>query len=89
VDLGTENHRSPGTQILDFGNDIMTGTIRGRCYDGVSRAPYNPKTHEWSETLRKALPGAHMTITGAVSNGALIALQAVKLSTKSQLRRMN
>lgn len=55
VNLGSENHRSPGSEILLFGNDLMTGTVRGKPYKGVSRFMFNPKKSDPTQRLRIAL----------------------------------
>ena len=36
VDLSTENHRSKGTEIALFGNDLLTGQFRQQAYQGLS-----------------------------------------------------
>lgn len=57
VDLGTQNHRSPDSEILAFGNDILTGKIRGAPYKGVSSMAYRPEKPppNWNHLLRHAL----------------------------------
>lgn len=57
VDLGTQNHRSPDSEILAFGNDILTGKVRGAAYKGVSALPYRPEKPppNWNHLLRRAL----------------------------------
>ena len=34
-DLGNENHRSKGTDIIDFGNDLLKGKFREGVYTGI------------------------------------------------------
>lgn len=57
IDLGTQNHRSPGSEILAFGNDILTGKVRGTPYKGVSALAYRPEKPppNWNHVLRYAL----------------------------------
>ncbi|MBA3022662.1 MAG: ATP-dependent helicase [Gammaproteobacteria bacterium] len=35
VDLSTDNHRSGGTEIAAFGNDLLTGKFRQNAYNGI------------------------------------------------------
>lgn len=43
VDLGSDNNRSPGTEIAMFGNDILTKTPRKAPYAGVGQTLYDPR----------------------------------------------
>lgn len=36
VDLSSDNHRSAGTEIVMFGNDLLTGRFRQNTYEGVA-----------------------------------------------------
>lgn len=42
VDLSTDNHRSVGTDIGTFGNDLLTGTFRQESYTGIECCVYEP-----------------------------------------------
>ena len=42
VDLSTDNHRSAGTDIGIFGNDLLTGRFRQRSYNGIDCCLYEP-----------------------------------------------
>jgi DNA helicase-2/ATP-dependent DNA helicase PcrA len=46
VDLSTDNHRSAGTDIGVFGNDILKGKFRKEPYVGVQIYVYPPKTDQ-------------------------------------------
>lgn len=39
-DFGTENHRSKGTDIADYGNDLLTGANKGKAYNDVKVTKY-------------------------------------------------
>ena len=52
VDLGAQNHRSSGTEIAIFGQDILLGTARDSSYSGVSSFSYNPKTRDQRSMFR-------------------------------------
>ena len=42
VDLSTDNHRSAGTDIGIFGNDLLSGRFRQRSYNGIDCCLYEP-----------------------------------------------
>ncbi|SIT46205.1 DNA helicase II/ATP-dependent DNA helicase PcrA [Paraburkholderia ribeironis] len=44
VDLSTDNHRSAGTEIGMFGNDLLTGKFRQPAYEGVKFRLFEPFT---------------------------------------------
>ena len=70
VNLGSENHRSPGSEIVQFGNDLITSTVRGKPYKGVSRVLFNPKKTDLSKRLRIALAILHKNIKKETGNWA-------------------
>lgn len=55
IDLGTDNHRSPGSEIVTFGNDLLSHTVRSAPYKGVSRYVFSAKLSEPAARVRVAL----------------------------------
>lgn len=55
INLGAQNHRSGGTEIAIFGQDILTGRVRGAPYAGVSSFGYDPRRRPQKTALRMAL----------------------------------
>jgi len=55
IDLGAQNHRSGGTEIATFGQDILLGKVRGAPYVGVSSISYNPKARTLSDIMRMSI----------------------------------
>jgi DNA helicase-2/ATP-dependent DNA helicase PcrA len=55
VDLGTENNRSPGVEIVKFGNDILAGKPRGSGYKGVSRLLFSSKVAQRTAAIRSSI----------------------------------
>lgn len=54
IELGSENLRSPGSEIGEFGRDILTGNARAGGYKGVSTLSFNPSS-DLGLTMRRAL----------------------------------
>ncbi len=46
IDLGTDNHRNAGTDIMAFGNDILKGKFRKEPYTGVQILVYPPNADQ-------------------------------------------
>lgn len=65
VDLGGQNHRSGGTEIAVFGQDILTGRARGAPYEGVSSFAYDPRRRPLNTALRMALGMLQRSIKAA------------------------
>ena len=55
VDLGTQNNRSPGVEIVAFGNDILTATPRGSPYEGVHHFVFQPNREKRDRAIRQAV----------------------------------
>ena len=55
VDLGVQNNRSPGAEIVKFGNDILARTPRGSAYTGVSQRMFRPEAASRDSAIRSAV----------------------------------
>lgn len=55
VALGGQNNRSPGVEIVQFGNDILANTPRGKPYLGVSKIMLKPQAAERDKAIRRAV----------------------------------
>ncbi len=55
VDLGVQNNRSPGTEIVRFGNDILARTPRGSAYTGVSQLSFRSDAGTRDRAIRAAV----------------------------------
>lgn len=55
VDLQGENHRSPDSEIVAFGNDLLLNTPRGAAYRGVSRIGYRANRDFRDRAIRQAV----------------------------------
>ncbi len=55
VDLGVQNNRSPGAEIVKFGNDILAQTPRGSAYTGVSQRMFHPEAASRDSAIRSAV----------------------------------
>lgn len=90
VDLGTQNHRSPDSEILVFGNDILAGHVRGAPYKGVSSISYRPEnpTPNWNHLLRRAMVQLLKTIR-AESDAPIETLAILVSNNRSALRMSN
>lgn len=90
VDLGTQNHRSPDSEILTFANDILAGRSRGAPYKGVSSFSYRPEkpTPNWNHVLRRAI--AHLlSKIRAESDIRPVTLAVLVSNNRSALRMSN
>lgn len=55
VELGAENNRSPGVEIVHFGNDILTATPRGYRYEGIHHIQFQPNRETRDRAIRQAI----------------------------------
>ncbi|HAU2307380.1 TPA: ATP-dependent helicase [Legionella pneumophila] len=55
IDLGTQNNRSPDTEILRCGNDILSSCPKNEAYQGVSARKFNPRKIQRNDAIRSAV----------------------------------
>ncbi|HHJ0461581.1 TPA: UvrD-helicase domain-containing protein [Legionella pneumophila] len=55
IDLGNQNNRSPDTEILQCGNDILSSSPKKGAYRGVSRRKFNPCKEKRNAAIRSAV----------------------------------
>ncbi|HBP5385661.1 UvrD-helicase domain-containing protein [Pseudomonas aeruginosa] len=85
VDLGSDNNRSPGTEIAVFGNDILAKTPRRAPYAGVGRILYDPR-HEPVQWMRTALGRFY---AGAKADGLRVENMAILATTGSGVAKIS
>lgn len=85
VDLGSDNNRSPGTEIAVFGNDILAKTPRRAPYAGVGRILYDPRKDP-AQWIRMALG---RFFRGAKADGLEIENLAILATTGSGVAKIS
>lgn len=90
IDLGTQNHRSPDSEILSFGNDILTAKPRRAPYKGVSALSYRPERPppNWNHLLRRAL-GQLLKAIQAQSDKKVETIAILVTNNRSALKMSN
>jgi len=83
VDLSTDNHRSAGTEIADFGNDVLTGQFRQESYKGIACCAFKPFPDPAMTKLVTTVYGARKRLIDA---GVLHWSLAILVPTKKMTR---
>ena len=85
-DLGTENHRSTGTDIMQFANDILAGSFSKSTYRDViiRRFPPNP-----NQAFTRLYFETRQAITRLRRNGSMNWSVAVLVPTKKMTRMVS
>lgn len=55
VDLEAQNHRSPNCEIVNFANDVLLATPRGKPYRGVSEVLFHPQRARRDRSIRQSV----------------------------------
>lgn len=74
VDLGTDNHRSAGTEIVVFGDDLLTGTFRQKVYSGVEFCLYEENASQAWTSLVTTTYAARKRLADAGRRGWSLAI---------------
>lgn len=74
ADLSTDNHRSMGTDIVVFGNDLLTGKFRQKTYKGISSLLYEPYADQAMTALVKTIYAARKRLVDAGRKGWSLAI---------------
>jgi DNA helicase-2/ATP-dependent DNA helicase PcrA len=86
VDLSSDNHRSAGTEILMFGNDLLTGKFRQRAYNGIHFHGYEPYA---DQAMTALVTTAYAARTRIVKSGRKKWSLAVLVPTKKMTRHVS
>jgi DNA helicase II / ATP-dependent DNA helicase PcrA len=55
IDLGSDNNRSPGTEIAVFARDVLHGRVRGAPYNNVSRFRFQANADKRDRAIRQSV----------------------------------
>lgn len=84
-DLGNENHRSSGTDIARFGDDLLQGKLSGK-YQGVELCQFSPNQNQAMASLKgQVLQARKRLIDKKTKNWSL----AVLVPTKQLMREVS
>jgi DNA helicase-2/ATP-dependent DNA helicase PcrA len=68
VDLAGQNRRSPGVEIVPFGNDVLQDTPRGSPYVGVSQFQFKSDAKSRDKVIRSAVGVVYKKIVEATDS---------------------
>lgn len=83
VDLGGESHRSKGTDISQFGFDILKGTFTRASYDGVKVDVFDPSWRQaFTKLVTETLKARERLVEGCRRDWSLAILVPTKRMTR-------
>lgn len=90
ADLGNDNHRSPGTQILALGNELLAAAVKPGAYAGVASILYGVgrRAPNWNHLLRRALCSLFRDLR-ADGKGAVSAVAILTMGKNGALKVSN
>jgi DNA helicase II / ATP-dependent DNA helicase PcrA len=82
-DLSTENHRSKGTEIAVFGNDVLKGSFGANSYKGIDFCGFEPNANQALSSLTTQTLQARQRLVKSGKKGwALAVLVPTKRMTR-------
>ena len=82
-DLSSANHRSIGTEIAVFGNDVLTGTFRQKKYTGIFKQHFpGNKNQAWTKLITSVLEARKRLIKSGNPSWSLAILVPTKKMTR-------
>ena len=82
IDLSDENHRSKGTDIAHFGNDILKGRFSKNLYEGVAFEQFERNRNQaFTKVATATLQARKRLITDGPKNWSLVILVPTKRMT--------
>lgn len=82
-DLSDENHRSPGTDISRFGNDILKGCFSKKSYNGIYITSFEPNQNQAiTKVVTETLQARDRLIKNGPKNWSLAILVPTKRMTR-------
>ncbi|MCY3701361.1 MAG: ATP-dependent helicase [Rhodospirillales bacterium] len=83
IDLSDENHRSKGTDIVRFGNDILRGSYSKSSYDGIAVEWFKPnKNQAFTKVITETLQARKRLIENGPKDWSLAILVPTKRMTR-------
>ena len=83
IDLSDENHRSKGTDIVHFGNDILRGRYSKISYDGIAVEVFEPNQNQ---AITKVVTETLQARKRSIENGPTDWSLAILVPTKRMTR---
>ncbi len=82
LDLSDANHRSAGTDIGKFGNDILTGNFQQKNYVGISRKLFDPYPDPMTTLVTNTYEARARLVAGGKPDWSLAILVPTKKMTR-------
>lgn len=83
VTLSTDNHRSPGTEIVAFGNDVLAAKFQRTHYSGIDLVSYDAiSSRAWTALITTTYAARKRLFDSGVNNWSLAILVPTRKMTR-------